>query len=110
MQRKSTNQRKKVRGSIANSLDKRVEPNVILQISSRFDQPNYAIYGVMEGILLGALRGDNISDHVDKAIKLCTCKQSCDHHANISIKECFKALRKQAVSEEGNLICEVIAI
>ena len=30
--------------------------------------------------------------------------------ANINIKECFKALREQATSEEGKLICEVIAL
>ena len=49
--------------------------HVILQITSRFDQPDYAMYRVMEGILLGAFRGDNMSDDFDRAIKSCTCKQ-----------------------------------
>ena len=30
--------------------------------------------------------------------------------ANISIKECFKALREQAASKDSNLISEVIAL
>jgi hypothetical protein len=33
----------------------------------------------MEGILLGAFSVDNMSDDFDRAIKSCTCKQSCDH-------------------------------
>ena len=30
--------------------------------------------------------------------------------AKINIRECFKALREQATSEDGKLICEVIAL
>ena len=37
------------------------------------------MYRVMKGILLGAFRGDNMSDGFDRAIKSCPCKQSCDH-------------------------------
>ena len=96
MQRKSTNQRKKERGSIADFFEKIVELTTSQTLSrdvSRWptwrrltmsfckllaDLTNRTmpcIDRAKKGILLGAFRGDNMSDDFDRAIKSCTCKQ-----------------------------------